>query len=80
LFPVFAIATVAGGYEIIEWQYALNADPEAGIAVLGSQGDVWDAQKDILSDTLGAIVAMVLFFIWHNTELKTLREMRKNAV
>lgn len=79
LFPVFAIATVAGGYEIIEWQYALNADPEAGIAVLGSQGDVWDAQKDILADTLGAIVVMLLFFRWHNTELKTLRKMRTNT-
>ena len=50
LFPVFAIATVAGAYEIIEWQYALNSDPAAGIAVLGSQGDIWDAQKDILAD------------------------------
>ena len=42
LFPVFAIATVAGVYEIFEWQYALAADPAAGIAVLGSQGDIWD--------------------------------------
>ena len=43
LFPVFAITTVAGIYEIFEWKYALNSDPMAGIAVLGSQGDVWDA-------------------------------------
>jgi len=32
-----------------------------GLAFLGSQGDVWDAQKDMLCDTLGAIVATVLF-------------------
>jgi putative membrane protein len=70
LFPVFAIATVAGGYEIIEWQYALNSDPAAGIAVLGSQGDIWDAQKDILADTLGAVLVIVLFFIRHRDELK----------
>ncbi len=74
LFPVFAIATVAGAYEIVEWQYALNSDPAAGIAVLGSQGDIWDAQKDILADTLGAMLVMVLFFILHKDELKTLRK------
>jgi putative membrane protein len=42
--------------------YAANSDPLAGAAYLGSQGDIWDAQKDMLSDTLGAIVATVLFF------------------
>lgn len=73
LFPVFAIATVAGVYEIIEWQYAVYADAKAGIAVLGSQGDIWDAQKDILADTLGAILVMILFFYQHREELATLR-------
>lgn len=73
LFPVFAIATVAGIYEIIEWQYALHSDPAAGIAVLGSQGDIWDAQQDILADTLGALLAVGLFFFQHKTELKNLR-------
>ncbi len=73
LFPVFAIATVAGMYEIVEWQYAMSADPKAGIAVLGSQGDIWDAQKDILADTLGAILVMVLFFYQNRVELANLR-------
>jgi putative membrane protein len=61
-YPVFVIATVAMSYELIEWVYAANADPLAGAAYLGSQGDIWDAQKDMLADTLGAIVAMVFFF------------------
>lgn len=74
LFPVFAIATIAGVYEIFEWQYALSADPKAGIAVLGSQGDIWDAQKDILADTLGAILVMILFFYQHRTELAMLKK------
>lgn len=76
LFPVFAIVTVAGGYEIIEWQYAMNSDPTAGAAVLGSQGDVWDAQKDILADTLGALLVMSLFFYQHHDQLKTLKQGR----
>ncbi|MGD8784694.1 MAG: DUF2238 domain-containing protein [Thioalkalispiraceae bacterium] len=73
LFPIFAIATVAGVYEIFEWQYALSADAEAGIAVLGSQGDIWDAQKDILADTLGAILVISLFFYQHQAELAGLK-------
>ena len=60
-FPVFAILSVAGLYEIFEWLYAISADASAGIAVLGSQGDVWDAQKDMLSDGLGSLLAVGLF-------------------
>ena len=62
-YPVFAIATVAMSYELIEWVYAALANPEAGIAYLGSQGDIWDAQKDMLADTLGAMAATGLFFV-----------------
>jgi putative membrane protein len=35
------------------------------VAVLGSQGDVWDAQKDMLADTLGAVAVIPVFFaVW----------------
>lgn len=60
---ITAIFTVAAVYEIIEWLYAVSADPAAGIAFLGSQGDVWDAQKDMLADGLGSICASVLFLL-----------------
>ncbi|HUJ10519.1 MAG TPA: DUF2238 domain-containing protein [Verrucomicrobiae bacterium] len=62
LFAVFAICTVALACEIFEWRYAVSADPAAGIAVLGSHGDPWDAQKDMLADTLGAIFTIALYF------------------
>ncbi len=61
-YPIFVIATIAMTYELVEWIYAASANPEAGLAYLGSQGDIWDAQKDMLADTLGAILATVLFF------------------
>lgn len=61
---ITAIFTVAAVYEIIEWWYAASADPEAGIAFLGSQGDIWDAQKDMLADGLGSVCASV-FFLFH---------------
>ena len=69
-YPIFAIATVAMSYELIEWVYAALANPEAGIAYLGSQGDIWDAQKDMLADTLGAIFAVSVFFLVRKPKLK----------
>ncbi|WP_101775209.1 DUF2238 domain-containing protein [Pasteurella oralis] len=62
-FSLFFIMSVAASYELIEWQYAVIAGGEAGAAFLGSQGDSWDAQKDILADMLGAITALVLFYL-----------------
>lgn len=64
-YPVLAIMAVAMTYELVEWIYAANAGAEAGAAYLGSQGDIWDAQKDMLADTLGAIAAMVLYGVLH---------------
>jgi putative membrane protein len=61
-FAIYAIATVAMSYELLEWGYAAyGGNAEAGANFLGSQGDVWDAQKDMLMDTLGAVVATALF-------------------
>ena len=61
-FPLFFIVSIAGFYEIIEWIYADMAGWEAGIAFLGSQWDIWDAQKDMLADTLGALLALWVYF------------------
>ena len=70
---ITAIFTVAAVYEIIEWWYAASADPAAGIAFLGSQGDVWDAQKDMLSDGLGAICAAGFFLLHYEDPTGTER-------
>lgn len=61
LLPLFAIAFVAMSYEIIEWWFAVSNDPAVGDAFLGSQGDIWDAQKDMLADTLGAAISLTLY-------------------
>lgn len=72
-FPVFFIMAVAAGYELFEWIFAITSDPTSGIEVLGSQGDVWDAQKDILMDTLGAIISLVLFKFIKKKEIKKIK-------
>ncbi len=77
LFPVFFIFSVAAGYELFEWQYALHADPSAGLAVLGSQGDIWDAQKDMLADVLGGLVATGLFFLQERRAIGALGKKRQ---
>lgn len=71
-YPVFTIATIAMSYELIEWWYAAgsSADAASAMAYLGSQGDIWDAQKDMLADTLGAIFATSLFFLLHGLHRK----------
>ena len=62
IFSLFFIMSVAAGYEIIEWWYAVVEGRSSGIEFLGSQGDIWDAQKDMLSDTLGAITSLIMFY------------------
>ncbi len=51
-----------------------TAAPDAGIAFLGSQGDVWDAQKDMLMALLGAISVQILFGGVHDRQIQALAE------
>lgn len=44
-------------YEFAEWGAALYYGGEAGMAFLGIQGDVWDAHKDMLLATTGALLS-----------------------
>lgn len=62
-FAVMTTVAMAGVWEIVEWLYAAIDGGEAGAAFLGSQGDEWDAQKDILCDTLGALCSALLFML-----------------
>ena len=64
LFALFAISFVAMSYELIEWIYAAyGGNAEAGADFLGSQGDIWDAQKDMLMDTLGGLASILLYLV-----------------
>ncbi|MEK6889807.1 MAG: DUF2238 domain-containing protein [Nanoarchaeota archaeon] len=59
-FPVELTLALGCMYELIEWGAAVVVDPEAGLAFLGSQGDVWDAQKDMALAGVGALLAMII--------------------
>jgi putative membrane protein len=45
-------------YELIEWAAAEAFGGELGAAYLGTQGDIWDAHKDMALASLGALIAM----------------------
>jgi putative membrane protein len=58
--PFDVTLAFSAAYEIIEWLAAALVSPETGLAFLGTQGDVWDAQKDMLAAGSGAALAMVM--------------------
>mgnify|MGYP001164651039 CR=1 FL=1 len=47
-------------FELFEWGAAELFGGDLGVAYLGTQGDVWDAQKDMALAMLGAMIAMLL--------------------
>lgn len=57
--PVEITMSFSGAYELIEWAVADVFFPEQGHAYLGSQGDVWDAQKDMALAFSGAVISML---------------------
>lgn len=59
--PVEITMSFSAAYELIEWAVADVFFPAEGAAYLGSQGDVWDAQKDMGLAFSGAVLAMLLF-------------------
>jgi len=54
------VALGSVSYELLEWAVASLADPAAGQAYLGTQGDEWDAQKDMALACLGGLIALQL--------------------
>lgn len=60
LLPIEITLSISAFYELIEWSVADIFFPSQGDAYLGTQGDIWDAQKDIFMAFLGAIVATTI--------------------
>ncbi|HSR90495.1 MAG TPA: DUF2238 domain-containing protein [Gemmatimonadales bacterium] len=52
-------------YEIIEMLVAVVIAPSAGDAYLGTQGDIWDAQKDMALAGCGALLCMLITALGH---------------
>ena len=69
VFLVLSIAlAISGAYELIEWG-AAELTGEAAEDFLGTQGDVWDTQKDMALALTGAAAALALLSRWHDRQL-----------
>jgi putative membrane protein len=62
--PIELVFAWSALYEIMEWLVARSVSPDAAFAFLGSQGDIWDTQKDMLVAGCGAIIAMFIAFVF----------------
>jgi len=58
--PIELVLALSCIYELFEWAVAVLFGGDLGIAYLGSQGDIWDAQKDMLMAGIGSIIAMIV--------------------
>jgi putative membrane protein len=52
------LAAASSLYELIEWAAAMVLEPEAALAFLGTQGDVFDAQKDTALAAVGSVIGL----------------------
>ena len=59
---------ISAAYELLEWSVSV-ATGSAGDAFLGTQGDVWDTQKDMAVALLGALIAPLLLGRLHDRQL-----------
>ena len=60
---------ISAMYELIEFWTAL-ATGEAAEAFLGTQGDPWDTQWDMMLALIGAILSVAILSRWHNRQLQ----------
>ena len=60
-FTLTLIISISTLYEILEWMAVILFHPELGIAFLGTQGDVWDAQKDTIAAIIGALINIAFY-------------------
>jgi len=59
---------ISAAYELLEWSVSV-ASGSKGDAFLGTQGDIWDTQKDMALALIGAIVAQLVFARVHDRQL-----------
>ena len=58
--PLDLTLSTSAVFELFEWLAAELFGGDLGVAYLGSQGDAWDAQKDMALAGLGAAIAMTV--------------------
>jgi putative membrane protein len=63
--PAIGVLSFSGFYEFLEAAVAFIVSPELGDVYLGTQGDIWDAEKDAFLAFIGAIIAMSILWLYN---------------
>lgn len=58
LLPLDFVLSTSVFYELVEWLAASVLGGDAGMTYLGTQGDIWDAQKDVALAAFGALLTL----------------------
>lgn len=72
---VCVCATISMFYEFIEW-FVSVASGSSGDAFLGTQGDIWDTQSDMLFAVIGATCMVLFFSKWHNKQISGMQAIQ----
>lgn len=68
-FIVAICLAISATYELLEWSVSALTGAK-GDAFLGTQGDVWDTQKDMALALIGSIAALLLLGRVHDRQLR----------
>jgi len=69
--PFLLLLSMSAGYESIESWVARIVSPELGTAYLGTQGDEWDAQRDMDRAMTGALICLGLTWVGERVRSQT---------
>lgn len=70
---VCVVLAISASYELIEWATAVLLG-QGAIEFLGTQGDPWDTQSDMLFALLGSIAALLTLSRLHDRQLARMSE------
>ena len=72
---VCIVLAISASYELIEWGAAVALGQGAD-EFLGTQGDPWDTQSDMLLALIGASAALLLLSRWHDRQIAGMQSRR----
>lgn len=68
--PIMFVFAISGFYEVVEWWATLVFSHETAFEFLGTQGDLWDPQKDIMMGGIGSIISISYIYFKEKVNLK----------
>lgn len=77
-FPIEMSIMLSAVYEIFEWLAAISVNPVLAASFYGSQGDIFDTQKDMTNAIIGAIIASIIALILSRKNIFTLNHASSN--